>query len=141
MSLYELISGRPYRIENERTDFLVESHKVVPFPYYTESWQIVSDHLLMLGLIVKTLRLPPKASILEFGSGYGNTTVALAQMGYRVTAVDIDERFLDIIRYRSRDLPSPPSAHRRFLELEEMDERFDAILFYSRFTTAATIAP
>ena len=134
MSLYELIAGRPYQVENERIDFLVESHKFVPFPYYTESWQIVSDHLLMLGLIVKTLRLPPKASILEFGSGYGNTTVALARMGYRVTAVDIDERFLDIIRYRSRDLPSPPRlVVGDFLSLKEMDERFDAILFYESF--------
>jgi 2-polyprenyl-3-methyl-5-hydroxy-6-metoxy-1,4-benzoquinol methylase len=134
MSLYELIAGRSYRVENERSDFIVESHKSVPFPYYTESWQIVSDHLLMLGLIVKTLRLPAKASILEFGSGWGNTTVALAQMGYRVTAVDIDERFLDIVRHRSRDLPSPPRlVAGDFSSLKGMDERFDAILFYESF--------
>lgn len=134
LDLYEGIAGRPYRIENEETSYLSGDAGALPFPYYTESWKTVSDHVVMLGLIIKTLALPARASILEFGPGWGNTVLALAQMGYRVTAVDIEQRFLDIIAHRCRDLATPPRLLRRdFLQVAELDERFDAILFYESF--------
>lgn len=134
LELYERIAGRPYRIENERTSFLSEDVRALPFPYYTESWKTVSDHIVMSGLIIKTLALPAKASILEFGPGWGNTTLALAQMGYQVTAVDIEQRYLDLIAYRCRDLAAPPRLLcRDFAKVGELGERFDAILFYESF--------
>jgi 2-polyprenyl-3-methyl-5-hydroxy-6-metoxy-1,4-benzoquinol methylase len=134
LDLYEGIAGRPYRIDNERTSYLSGDPAALPFPYYTESWKIASDHIVMLGLIIKTLALPAKASILEFGPGWGNTVLAFAQMGYRVTAVDIEQRFLDIIGHRCRDLASPPRLLcRDFLQAAEFGERFDAILFYESF--------
>jgi 2-polyprenyl-3-methyl-5-hydroxy-6-metoxy-1,4-benzoquinol methylase len=134
LELYERIAGRPYRIESERTSFLSEDVRALPFPYYTESWKTVSDHIVMLGLIIKTLALPSKASILEFGPGWGNTTLAFAQMGYQVTAVDIEQRYLDIIGHRCRDLATPPRLLcRDFAQVGELGERFDAILFYESF--------
>lgn len=134
LDLYEGIAGRPYRIENEQTSYLSGDAAALPFPYYTKSWKIASDHIVMLGLIIKALALPPNASILEFGPGWGNTVLAFAQMGYRVTAVDIEQRFLDIIDHRCRGLATPPRLLRRdFLQVAELGERFDAILFYESF--------
>jgi 2-polyprenyl-3-methyl-5-hydroxy-6-metoxy-1,4-benzoquinol methylase len=134
LALYRRIAERPYRIENERTSYLSGDASALPFPYCTQSWKTVSDHVVMLGLIIRTLALAPGASILEFGPGFGNTTLALAQMGYQVTAVDIEQRFLDIIGHRCRDLAVPPRLLcRDFAQAGDLNERFDAILFYESF--------
>ena len=134
-NLYKKISGREYKLENEFTDWLrPEEAMYTPFPFYTQSHQIVSDHIIMLGLIIKTMALKPGAKILEFGCGYGNTTVALARMGYKVTAVDIEPRFLEIVNRQCQGFASPPRTVRGdFAIINELEERFDAILFYESF--------
>jgi ubiquinone/menaquinone biosynthesis C-methylase UbiE len=88
----------------------------------------------MLGVIIKVLALPPKASILEFGPGWGNTTLALAQMGYDVTAIDIEQRYLDLIARRCEGLSNAPHLIQGdFGKVHELEKRFDAILFYESF--------
>ena len=132
--LYQKISGREYHVANEMCDFANEKHIHVPFPYYTESFQTVSDHLLMLGLIIKELALPPKASILEFGPGWGNTTLALAQMGYRITVIDIEQRYIDLIARRCHGLDNRPKLIQGdFAKVQDLVETFDAVLFYESF--------
>lgn len=134
LDLYELIAGRPYRIENERSSFLSGDPSSLPFPYTTQSWKTVSDHLMLTGLIIRTLALPSKASVLEFGSGWGNTTLALAQMGYQVTAIDIEQRFLDMVEHRCRGLINPPRLLcRDFAGVGELEDKFDAIVFDASF--------
>lgn len=134
LGLYELIAGRPYKIENEHSNFLGADPSVLPFPYYTQSWKTVSTHLMLTGLIIRTLELPSKSSVLEFGSGWGNTTLALAQMGYQVTAIDIEQRFLDMVEYRCRGLANPPRLLcRDFTGVAELDDTFDAIVFDASF--------
>lgn len=134
-NLYKKIAGREYKLENEFTDWLRPKEAMyTPFPFYTQSYQIVSDHIIMLGLIIKTMALKPGAKILEFGCGYGNTTVALARMGYKVTAVDIEPRFLEIVDRQCQGFASPPRTVRGdFAIINELEERFDAILFYESF--------
>lgn len=46
---------------------------------------------MAIGFIIKNLQLPPNARILEFGPGWGNLTIALAKMGFQVTAIDIEK--------------------------------------------------
>lgn len=134
LELYELIAGRAYKIENERSSFLGADPSALPFPYYTQSWKTVSDHLMLTGLIIRTLELPSKSSVLELGSGWGNTTLALAQMGYQVTAIDIEQRFLDIVEHRCRGLANPPRLLcRGFAGVGELEDTFDAIVFDASF--------
>jgi cyclopropane fatty-acyl-phospholipid synthase-like methyltransferase len=45
--------------------------------------------------------LPSGASILEFGAGWGNTSIELAKVGYNVTAVDIEANFVELINLRA----------------------------------------
>lgn len=87
MKLYEWLHGKPYSVTNEVTGFDVNAAASRPFPFYTESPQTTGSHLIAIGHLIRTLNLPPKSSILEFGPGWGNTTVWLARMGYQVTAV------------------------------------------------------
>lgn len=44
--------------------------------------------------------LPPSGSVLEVGAATGRYTLALAQRGYRITAVDLSETLLDRCRQR-----------------------------------------
>ncbi len=134
-SLYEKISGKKYNVNNEASEWIdFNTHSTCPFPYYTQSFNTVSDQLMMVALIIRTLRLKSGAKILEFGPGWGNTTLALAQMGYQVTAIDIEQRFLKIVEARCSGLLTPPRMIcGDFGEIENLEDSFDAILFYESF--------
>jgi cyclopropane fatty-acyl-phospholipid synthase-like methyltransferase len=94
---------------------------------------VVGDQLILLGFLLKAISKPPPARILEFGPGWGNTTLALLQTGYDVTAVEIDPAFTDLIARRCA-----LHADRLTLETADMLEftsprRFDVILFFESF--------
>ena len=131
--LYHRISSRPeYSTDNEVSGFPVDPR--CPFPYYTKSAGTVGDQLLAVGYIVKTLGLSSGSSILEFGPGWGNTTVTLAQMGYEVTALDIDPTFVQLIRDRAALFGLEPDVRvGAFLDAATIDGQFDAVLFYECF--------
>jgi SAM-dependent methyltransferase len=59
------------------------------FKFMYDSWVFSSplyDTLFRL--------LPPPRSIIDVGCGYGGSTILLACMGYKVTAIDIDQEML-----------------------------------------------
>ena len=126
-------SSRPeYVTTSEVSGFPVDPRR--PFPYYTESPSTVGDQLLAVGFLIKTMALPSGSTILEFGPGWGNTTIALARMGYHVTAIDIDPTFVDLIAERARLLGLDVDARvGEFLDPCEGDRRYDAVVFYECF--------
>lgn len=131
--LYCHISSRSdYTTANEICGYAVDPK--MPFPYYTQSWATVSDQLMACGFMIKTMALPAKSSILEFGPGWGNTTVALARMGYDVTALDIDPTFVQLIRDRADLLDLTIDARvGQFTDAGLIDRQYDAVLFYECF--------
>ncbi len=54
---------------------------------------------------LKILRkfIPPPAKVLEAGCGLGRTCISMSLKGYRVTAVDIDERMLRLARKSAKN--------------------------------------
>jgi len=132
--VYEHLHGEPYSINNEVSNFDVNKAASIPFPFYTGSPQTVGNQLISIGHVIRTLNLKPGMSVLEFGPGWGNTTIFLAQMGYKVTAVDIEPNFVALIKER---------ANRKSLEIETLkndfsliqtiDKKFDAVLFFECF--------
>ena len=134
MQLYSHVSRRDYALEHEASVFDVEAMIERPFPYCTESAATVGAQLMAIGHVIKLMALPPGASILEMGPGWGNTTLALAQMGYRVTALDIERRFVDLVRERaSRIGCAIELIEDQFLAVETLERQFDAILFFESF--------
>jgi 2-polyprenyl-3-methyl-5-hydroxy-6-metoxy-1,4-benzoquinol methylase len=131
--LYHRISSRPmYSTDNEVSAFAVDPKR--PFPYYTESFATVGDQLMGIGYLIKAMGLSAGSSILEFGPGWGNTTIALAQMGYEVTAIDIDPNFVQLIQDRAALFALEPDARvGEFLDAGTMTDQFDAVLFYECF--------
>jgi 2-polyprenyl-3-methyl-5-hydroxy-6-metoxy-1,4-benzoquinol methylase len=74
------------------------------------------------------------ASVLEIGAGTGSSTVALAEQGARVTAVDVNERHLGVARTRCEVLglkaefvSSNASEVHRLVQGRE----FDMVLFFA----------
>lgn len=134
LKLYEWLHGKPYSASNEVTGFDVNAAASRPFPFYTESPQTTGSHLIAIGHLIRTLNLPPKSSILEFGPGWGNTTVWLARMGYQMTAVDIEKNFIALIRERARRKSLHVDAiEGDFSLIHQFDRQFDAVLFFECF--------
>lgn len=134
MKLYEWLHGKPYAVKNEVTSFDVAAIAAAPFPFGTRSCQTVGNQLIAIGHIIRTLDLKPESSILEFGPGWGNTTLFLAQMGFRMTAVDIEKNFVDLINERARRKGLGIEAvHGEFGIIHQIERKFDAVLFFECF--------
>lgn len=134
MQLYRRLSGKSYKPENEETKFDVASADRRPFPYYTESCKTVGFFTLGVGYLLHNLNLEPGARVLEFGPGWGNTTMAMAMAGLKVTAVDIEPNFCELLRLRaSRHDVEIDVVNDDFFWAEKVQEPFDAIVFFECF--------
>jgi 2-polyprenyl-3-methyl-5-hydroxy-6-metoxy-1,4-benzoquinol methylase len=138
INLYLEISGKSsYTVDNEYEDahFDFEALKYNPYPYITKSATTVGDQLIAQGFLIKTMNLPAGAHILEFGPGWGNTTLHFVQTGYRVTAVEINQFFINLIKYRTEILSKEVRLIQQdMLTFSEQDSlKYDAALFFECF--------
>lgn len=132
--LYHRISGRSYSIANEQSVFDVGSATVSPFPYYTKSCKTVGDHLTAIAHLIRVMDLKPGAKIVEFGPGWGNTTLVLAMMGFDVTAIDIESNFCDLINRRAKQAGVKICViNADFSWIEQITEPVDAVIFFESF--------
>ena len=138
--LYEYLAGKPYSSENEISMFDVDNAVNCPFPYYTKSPSTVGNQLLAIGHIIKTMNLASNSRVLEFGPGWGNTTMQLSRMGYEVTAIDIEPRFVELLQKRAKQKNIKIDARVGSFNLaSETDETWDAILFFECFHHCAIV--
>ncbi|OYU91878.1 MAG: hypothetical protein CFE29_03240 [Bradyrhizobiaceae bacterium PARB1] len=134
LALYERIAGKKYSTANEVSLFDPIDSANYPFPYSTQGWEVIGDHLIATGYIIKLMRLNPGASILEFGPGWGNTTIAMARSGYDVTCIEIEKNFVDLIKKRAkRKSVSVNAILGDFMDAKKIGRRFDAVLFFECF--------
>jgi 2-polyprenyl-3-methyl-5-hydroxy-6-metoxy-1,4-benzoquinol methylase len=134
MELYLGISGKnKYTVANEHTPFDFEGLKNNPFPYCTYSPTTVGDQLIAQGFLIKAMNLEPNSSIVEFGPGWGNTTLHFAQMGYKVTAVDCESSFINLIKYRTEMLSKQVNLVNQDMLDFHSDEKYDAAVFFECF--------
>jgi SAM-dependent methyltransferase len=139
LAMYAHISGRRYDTANEVSHVDVVAAVTDPFPYLTRSARVVGEHLMLVGQVVRLLAaLPSGSTVLDCGAGWGNTTVALAKSGYAVTALEVEERFVQLISARARhDGAEIEVVHADYLggfdDLIEAQRTFDAIVFFESF--------
>jgi len=134
-SLYERLYGKPYSTSHEQSSFDVSTAARNPFPYIHGSWSTVGNQLIAVGFLIKAMALPKGSRILEFGPGWGNTTLALAKMGYDVTAFDIEPNFVALIKERAQmeDIRNLRVSVGDFWTIETISESYDAVLFFECF--------
>ena len=134
MLLYRRISGKNYTPENEVSKFNVADADKRPFPYYTGSCRTTGFFTMGVGFLLYSLDLPPGARVLEFGAGWGNTTMAMAMVGLNVTAVDIESDFCDLLRLRAKRQELDINVvNADFLWAESVIEPYDAVVFFECF--------
>jgi SAM-dependent methyltransferase len=134
LALHAEITGKPYSPHNERTHFDIDEMTRRPFPYKTGSASTVGEHFMAIGFMLRLLDLPPGARIVEFGPGWGHTTMALALLGYNVTAVDIEPNFCEILRRRSASQGATVDVvEADFFFAERVTEPYDAAIFFESF--------
>ena len=102
MMLYRRLSGRDYAPANEQTKFDMAKAGRCPFSYYTGSCRTSGFFTMGVGFPLYSLNLAQGARVLEFGPGWGNTTIAMAMTGLNVTAVDIEPAFCDLLPRRAK---------------------------------------
>ena len=133
MDLYHRIAGKPYSPDNEVTVFDVAKSALRPFPY-TNGYEVIADQLIAIGLVVKRMKLAPGAEVLEFGPGWGNTTIALARAGYNVTCIEIEKHFVELILARASQKSLNINAiHGDFFAAKDLSKQYDAVLFFECF--------
>ncbi|WP_149541156.1 class I SAM-dependent methyltransferase [Siccirubricoccus phaeus] len=134
LALYRGIAERPYETSNEVTSFNIEAALRRPFPFSTRSGVTTGEYFMAIGALLRAMALPPGARVIEFGPGWGHTTLMLAKLGHRVTAVDIEPRFCELIRRRAaQEGLEIEVVNDDFTWVERAPHRFDAALFFECF--------
>jgi SAM-dependent methyltransferase len=135
MKTYLALSGRSsYQPEvNERSLVNFDWHKRWPFPYSTQSPTTVGEQLMAYGFVIRSMNLRAGASIVEFGPGFGELALHLARMGYRVTAVEIEKDYIELIRHHANMLHLDVALVQQDMATFEPGEQYDAALFYESF--------
>lgn len=134
LALYRGIAGRDYAVANEVTAFDIDAALRRPFPFSTGSATVTGEQFMAIGFLLRAMALPAGARIVEFGPGWGNTTIMLAQLGYQVTAVDIEPHFCELIRRRAAQAGvAVEVVQDDFLWAERAGRQFDAALFFECF--------
>jgi 2-polyprenyl-3-methyl-5-hydroxy-6-metoxy-1,4-benzoquinol methylase len=134
MELYRRLTGISYETRNEKTKFDVAKADRQPFPYYTGSCKTVGFFTLGLGSLIHALNLEPGARVLEFGAGWGNSTIAMALSGLHMTAVDIESDFCDLLKLRAKRHELDINVvNADFMWAETVTEPFDAAIFFESF--------
>lgn len=135
MSTYAKISDRAtYDVSSEETDYDLDSYVRKPVPYSGGNAKAIGDMLMALGHVISAMNLKPESSVLEFGFGWGNTTVQLAMSGYKVTGIDIAPNFVEMVRRRTKALDLDADLRvGSFFDAETIDQQFDAVLFFECF--------
>lgn len=123
-----------YDTANERSHFDVDEAVRRPFPYRTGSPETVGDHLISIGFLLKTAGIRPGSRVLEFGPGWGNTSLALAHLDCRLTVVDIEPNFVELVRRRIQAVGLEVEAIQGdFNVLYGSGRQFEAVVFFECF--------
>lgn len=115
---------------------VINRHKNIiidKYSEYDEDARLVSDrghnveYLTTMRYIQKFIK--PNAKILEIGAATGRYSIALAKMGYDVTAVDLVPKHVEIMKSKTRRLKNFKCMVADALDLSQFaDNSFDAVL-------------
>ena len=135
LKLYEEVSGR--RLEqksNELTELNVEELIELESPYAFQTPSNRATHYLRIAKTIQIANLARGASVLDMGCGWGLSSELLAELGFEVSAIDINPLFVELVRRRAHRLGLKiRTAESSFDEYLADPLTFDAVLFYECF--------
>ncbi|MFF4505250.1 class I SAM-dependent methyltransferase [Streptomyces sp. NPDC001401] len=87
----------------------------------------------LVGELARATGLGPDSRVLEIGPGTGQLTLALAEFGCRITAVELGDAMADVARRRLRAFPRVQVQVAAFEEWELPREPFDLVVCATAF--------
>ena len=131
VQLYREITGRELnQVDNDLVNFDLEDHVRSVNAYASTDPARMTLHYSRLSKLIKYASLSNDARVLNMGCGWGMESEFFALMGCRVTAVDINEKFVELVRSRSKRLNLGIEAIHGNFDNFDLDEKFDLIVFY-----------
>jgi 2-polyprenyl-3-methyl-5-hydroxy-6-metoxy-1,4-benzoquinol methylase len=131
VELYKELSGRQLNQQDgEQTPLDVAAHAAGFNPYNNGDVGWIAKHARTIQTCVMLANLPPHATVLDAGCGWGLSSETMAFCGARVTALDINPLFVELVRRRAARLGLPITPVLSEFDKYETDERFDMLLFY-----------
>jgi SAM-dependent methyltransferase len=83
--------------------------------------------------LVELAALSPGARLVEVGCGTGQATIALAERGFDVVAVELGERLAALAERRLAGFPGVRVVRAAFEDWEPADSGFDAVVSFAAF--------
>jgi len=139
--LWRLIAGveRDYEPDLDEKEAPIGDVDSVRFPGFfmrrdPDAVSSASDHVIASGMILKHSGLRPGGSALEYGAGFGHTSVSLARLGVNVDTVDISRAFCQHVQNQADHLQLPLTAHLGHFGMNPRPgHRYDLVFFYESF--------
>lgn len=132
ISLYMELSGRNFDItEGEQNAISVEPRITTANPYGVENTHFISMHAKAVMATLEAAQLPARPKVLDLGCGWGLSSELLAFAGAKVTAMDINPRFCELVSRRAARLGLPIRAITgTFDTFDPQDDGYDYAFFY-----------
>lgn len=130
IAIYREISGRDIdQKNNELTQFNIEEHVTAVNPYGKEPAHVIGMHFSRLSRALLQSGLDRGQNILDLGCGWGLSSELFAYSGLRVTAVDINPQFVELVQRRAADRGLAITAVEGTFE-DIPSGSFDAVAYY-----------
>jgi 2-polyprenyl-3-methyl-5-hydroxy-6-metoxy-1,4-benzoquinol methylase len=131
VALYREISDRDVDQElNEQTEVNVEDHLLTPNPYATFAPAAAAIHMGRVARAVQYSGLDAGSHVIDMGCGWGMSTEVMAYAGFRVTSLDINPSFVELVNRRADRLGHPVEAVVGRFDHIPGDTQYDGALFY-----------
>lgn len=132
--IYEHMRGQAYDVGEEAN---TNAYMVTePSPYSSRHPHLIGNHLGAIVTVVRDIGKLPPARVLDMGFGAGDTSLMLARCGFTVDAVDVNPRFVEILRHWIERVHVQDRVNVLQMEydaLERLDGPYDAVLFFESF--------
>jgi SAM-dependent methyltransferase len=102
-------------------------------PWDFRSNLLMAEFFDCYAAMLRQLGAAPGASVLEYGPGSGQFLLALARLGYRCHAVDIEPEYLRLIRRQAEAMGLTIRCNQGVFGEGFGERRFDAIVFFEAF--------
>lgn len=139
LAQWSVASGRKtYALELEHDNNVSVSDEQLQrlYPFVSGDTTFISQYMIGVYHALGLLADAPNHRMVEYGVGWGNTTVAMLQAGYQVLAVDIDPKWLNLLKLRAGKLGVADrlqTLHGEFGTLPNAMEPPGGVLFYECF--------
>ncbi len=131
LAVYKEISGRQLdQHTGEQTTVDVETNLGSANPYGSSDIHFISKHSRAVLTTMLVSNLPPNAHVLDLGCGWGLSSEMIGFCGARVTAVDINPLFVDLIGRRAGPRSYDTKAILSEFDSFQTTDRFDLAFFY-----------